>query len=133
MNYNKKTRPVGSTTKRAARNGSTPQFLCKNGITPRHKGQVKISSLLGVGQGEAIPRRDIERLTGLDGRMVRLIIERERRRGIPIVSDNKTGYYLASDSSEAHRFARSMRHRAGEILLTADAIERAAEVLAHGE
>ena len=67
-------------------------------------------------------------MTGLDGREVRRQIERERRAGALIVSNNKDGYYLTNDPAEAQRFARSMQHRAREILRTARAIEEAAGV-----
>ena len=48
--------------------------------------------------------------------------------GALIVSNNKDGYYLTNDPAEAQRFARSMQHRAREILRTARAIEEAAGV-----
>lgn len=50
-------------------------------------------------------------------------IERERRKGRPILADNATGYYLAATEHERTACVRSMRHRAGEILRTAQAIE----------
>ena len=48
----------------------------------------------------------------------------ERRAGIAVLSDNATGYYLPANEEEKARFVRSMRHRAKEILLAADAVER---------
>ena len=89
-------------------------------------GKALVSSFLLSGRENAIPRRELERLTGLDGRTVRLMIERERRAGVLIISNNSSGYYLTDDPAEAQRFARSMRHRAGEIVRTARAIEEAA-------
>ena len=56
---------------------------------------------------------------GGNGRMVRLAIERERRAGIPILSDNANGYCLPGNSAERAQFVRSMRNRAEEILKTA--------------
>ena len=53
-------------------------------------------------------------------------IEQERRAGALIVADNKSGYWVTDDPAEAQRFARSMKHRAKEILRTARAIERGA-------
>ncbi len=70
-----------------------------------------------------MPRRELERLTGLDGRTVRLLIERERRKGVPILADNATGYYLPANEEEKAACVRSMQHRAKEILRTARAIE----------
>ena len=93
--------------------------------TPAGAGQRPIADLLGVGRENAIPRRDLERLTGLDGRSVRLLIERERRAGTPILADSVNGYYLPSTDDERAACVRSLRHRAREILTTARAIEQA--------
>ena len=87
--------------------------------------QRKVSDLLGRGQENAVSRRHLEKLTGLDGRTVRLMIEQERRSGTPICADNLTGYYLPANPDEKAACVRSMRHRAGEIMKTARAIERA--------
>ena len=65
-------------------------------------------------------------MTGLDHRTIRAQIEQERRAGALIVADNKSGYWVTDDPAEAQRFARSMKHRAKEILRTARAIERGA-------
>lgn len=83
----------------------------------------KIASLLLEGQSNAIPRRELERITGLDGRAVRLLIERERRSGTPILSDCSHGYYLPGDDMEKAACVRSLRHRARQIWVTARAIE----------
>ena len=62
-------------------------------------------------------------LTGLSDRELRLMIEAERRKGTPILSDNIHGYFLPGDSAERDRCVRSLRRRAGEIMETAAAIE----------
>ena len=92
--------------------------------TPAPAGQRSIAYLLGVGRENAITRRDLERITGLDGRSVRLLIERERRAGTPILADNASGYYLPASDYERAECVRALRHRAGEILTTARAVER---------
>lgn len=74
-----------------------------------------------------MPLRNLVSLTGLSERAVRKQIERERRAGTMIVSDNLHGYWLAAGPEEAQRFARSMLARAGEIRKTALAVETAAE------
>lgn len=86
--------------------------------------RVKIAELLGSGQQNATPLRQLEKLTGFDGRMVRSMIASERLHGVPILSDNANGYYLPADEDERARFVRSMRHRAREIMRAADAVER---------
>lgn len=93
--------------------------------TPAGAGQRSIADLLGVGRENAITRRDLERLTGLDGRSVRLLIERERRAGTPICSDNQNGYYLPVSDYERAECVLSLRHRAREIMTTARALELA--------
>lgn len=97
---------------------------CNNFTTAAAGRQIKIADYLSHGQENAIPRRELERLTSMDGRTVRLMIERERLAGVPILSDNSTGYYLPGNEGERERFVRSMRHRAQEIERAAEAVER---------
>ena len=86
---------------------------------------MKIIDLLSHGQANAVSLRELEGITGLDGRTVRAMISAERRAGAAaILSDNVTGYYLPANGEEKARFVRSMRHRAQEILSAADAVER---------
>lgn len=102
-------------------------YLHQQFTTAPPQGQaVKISSLLSHGAENGVTLRHLEKLTDLPGREVRRQIERERRAGALIISDNAHGYFLTDDPAEAQRFARSMQHRAREILRTARAIEGAA-------
>lgn len=87
--------------------------------------QRRVSDFLSRGRENAVPLRHLKKLLEVDGRTVRLMIERERRAGIPICADNATGYYLPSTADEKAACVRSMRHRAGEIMKTARAIEQA--------
>lgn len=87
---------------------------------------MKIADFLSRGQETAVPLRDLAAVTGERPRAVRRMIERERRRGTPILSDNEHGYFLPADAEELKRFVRSMRSRAHEILRTAAAVEQAA-------
>lgn len=84
--------------------------------------QMVIADLLGSGQENAVPLQHLMTLTGLDSRTIRQRIERERRAGVPICSDNKTGYFLPTNELERDRCVQSMRHRAEEIRVTAEAI-----------
>lgn len=125
---NKKARPAGGTAGRAAETGPASQADTTSqdhSTIQGSSGQRKISDYLCYGQENAIPRRGLEALTGLDGRTIRLMIERERRGGVPICADNTNGYYLPSSETEKTACARSMKHRAEEIRKTAEAIERA--------
>ena len=125
---NNKKRPGSAATPLRAEDtraffGSTPSTV--QSTTRAGAGQRPIADLLGVGRENAIPRRDLERFTGLDGRSVRLLIERERRAGTPILADNASGYYLPASDTERAECVRSLRHRAGEIMATARALELA--------
>lgn len=84
-----------------------------------------ISRLLLRGQENAIPLHDLKAVTGWDGRTIRRMIERERRSGVPILADNSRGYFLPANYHERAACVCSMRHRALEILRTAQAIEAA--------
>jgi len=99
-------------------------IFCNNFTTAAAGRQIKIADYLSHGQENAIPRRELERLTGADGRSIREKIAAERLAGVPILSDNSTGYYLPGNEGERERFVRSMRHRAQEIERAAEAVER---------
>ena len=121
----KRARPDAATSRRAGQEKQRTSSNSRNKhITQAPGGQWGIADLLLPGRENAIPRRELERLTGLDGRTVRLMIERERREGSPILADNATGYYLPATEHERATCVRSMRHRAAEILAAARAIER---------
>lgn len=121
----KRARPDAATSRRAGQEKQRTSSNSRNKhITQAPGGQWGIADLLLPGRENAIPRRELEKLTGLDGRTVRLMIERERREGRPILADNATGYYLPATEHERAACVRSMRHRAAEILAAARAIER---------
>lgn len=82
-----------------------------------------VSGYLSAGIENGLLLRELSALTGLSTREVRRQIQRERLAGVPILSDNQNGYYLAGDDLEVARFVRSMRHRAREILKVANAVE----------
>lgn len=122
----KRARPDAATSRRAGQEKQRTSSNSRNKhITQAPGGQWGIADLLLPGRENAIPRRELERLMGLDGRTVRLMIERERREGRPILADNATGYYLPATEHERAACVRSMRHRADEIRKTAEAIDRA--------
>lgn len=106
----------------ACEGGSNSNF---NFIMQPNSRQLKIADLLGHGQNAALTRRDLENMTGFDGRTVRETIQQERLNGTPILSDCRRGYYLPEDGAEAEHFIKSMRHRAYEILRVAHAVEKA--------
>lgn len=91
-----------------------------------------IADLLLRGQENAIPLRQLKAMTGRRGRDLRKQIERGRRRGIPILSDNLSGYFLPANEDERERCIKSLRHRASEIFRTAAAIEGTAGLARKG-
>jgi len=90
-----------------------------------HPTQVGIAALLLRGEANALPLGELERITGLDRRMIRRRIQLERQAGACICVNCKDGYYLAETEAERARCVASMRRRAAEVYRTADAIERA--------
>lgn len=79
--------------------------------------------LVDIYADRGIPRRHLRQLIGLSDRELRRRIQEERLAGIPILSDNASGYFLPSDEKEKQRFIRSMRGRAQEIEAVAAAVE----------
>ena len=118
MSREKRTRPDAATSRRARQEKQRTSSNSRNKhITQAPGGQWGIADLLLPGRENAIPRRE------LDGRTVRLMIERERREGRPILADNAAGYYLPATEHKRAARVYSMRHRAVEILETAKAID----------
>lgn len=104
---------------------TAPHLHQKSTTVPMPGQVVHIADLLSHGAENGVPLRHLEKLADLPGREVRRQIERERRAGALIISDNRHGYFLTDDPAEAQWFARSMQYRAREILRTARAIEEA--------
>lgn len=118
-------RPAGSTAGQAKRESHwTSGDPYRDDITGRGGGQGTVSCFLMEGAQNGLHLRDLVCLIGEDQRTVRKMIHEERRRGIPILSDNKSGYFLPSNDTEKDACVRSMRHRAREIERAAEAIER---------
>lgn len=86
---------------------------------------MKISELLLHGAGNGVGLRDLSRVTSLSEREVRQAIQHERLNGVPILSNNRDGYFLPKNEAEITACVRSLRHRANEVLRTADSIENA--------
>ena len=123
-----KARPAGSTAERAAETGTTEQVASlstSNNSTKSGKSREGgISPLLMNGSENGLHLQDLVRITRQTERAVRRQIHAERRRGVPILSDNVCGYFLPSTDEERAACVRSLRHRAREILRAARAIEQ---------
>lgn len=118
--HKKKAHPDGDASEQAmmeiSRSGENPH----NNFTTA-KGP--ISRYLMEGQENGLHLQDLVRITGWTEREVRQQIHRERRQHIPILSNNRDGYFLPGNPQERAYCVRSLRHRAGEILAAAKAIE----------
>ena len=129
MNNRKRTRPAGGTAERAAETGSASRADTTSNTqykTRSDNGQAGgIASLLMEGSENGLHLQDLVRLTGEDQRTVRRMIHEERRQGVPILSNNRDGYFLPSGDIEREACVQSLRHRAKEILEAAAAIEKA--------
>lgn len=105
----------------------TAPHLHHQSTTPPSAGQ-RISDFLSAGKTYAIPLHDLVVITGRNERDVRREIEAERRRGTPILSNSKDGYWLGESQDEIAQFVRGMKRRARQIRLTADAVGKAAGI-----
>ena len=126
-NRKEEARPAGGTAEQAKRDshqaGGNPY---QKSTTERGGGQAGgIASLLMEGSENGLHLQDLVRLTGEDQRTVRRMIHEERRQGVPILSNNRDGYFLPSGDIEREACVQSLRHRAKEILEAAAAIEKA--------
>lgn len=95
--------------------------------TMSKSGPQEVSSLLLVGERNALKLSYLAAVAKLDPRTIRQRIQRERLNGIPILSNCRSGYFLPESEEERNCFVKSMLHRAAEIEKAARAIA-AAEV-----
>lgn len=121
MSDNKSTRPGVVAPERAEIGNAANSFRidCTAGNPAR---QLKISDFLGIGAETGLTIRDLERMTGKPGREIRREIQQERLAGVPILADNRNGYFLPRNEFEKQTWVRSMFHRADEISRSASAI-----------
>ncbi len=125
MRTKKRNAPVGAATPaRAAGNGLETLYPTKNYSTSSRK-TPSISELLYTGAENGTTLRELVALTGMNERLVRLEIQRERKAGKLILSNNRDGYFLPERPEDVRRFARSMSRRATEIASIARAAESA--------
>lgn len=129
MSEQRKTRPSVAAPERAKERESASRADTTShsysSANQERKQEGYISKYLLPGAGQGLNLRDLVRITHLSEREVRQMIQAERLRGIPILADNKSGYYLPSNGEEKAAFVRSMRHRADEIHRAAEAVEKA--------
>ena len=120
MNIKRNARPAVGAAGQAEREKHLAGDVSHNDFTT---GNGPISRYLSEGCENGLHLQDLVRITGYTEREVRQQIHMERRQHIPILGNNRNGYYLPSTPQERAACVRSMRHRAGEILAAARAIE----------
>ena len=112
---------VGTPT-RATGSGLATTLSHQKNTTATQK-KLLISDLLHGGSENGVTLTELVQLTGEDERSIRRRIQRERKAGTLILSDNQSGYFLPTTEDEVKRFIRSMSRRAREI----SAVARVAE------
>lgn len=123
LRNSKKARPDAATSRQAKQGNhwaSGNPYGQSN--TQRDARQSGIAGLLMHGSENGLHLVDLVRLTGWTEREVRRIIQAERLRGVPILSNCKDGYFLPETEADRAACVRSLRGRAQEILSVADAI-----------
>jgi len=126
MPESKNAHPDAATSERAGRESHEGRGISQSDCTTgRRNRRAKVSDLLHEGAENGITLQELVRLTGRSEREIRRSIHLERRSGTVIISDNVNGYFLPANSSDLRRFARSMAHRAGEVMAVARVAEAA--------
>lgn len=128
MSEKKGTSPDTAMSRLAKMEVGTEQTTTSNDhdTTVGQSGQVlHISDFLFRGADHGVHLSDLVRLTDLPERTVRQMIHQERRRHIPILSNNKDGYFLPGSDHEKADCVRSLKRRAAEIQEAAEGIEGA--------
>lgn len=110
--------PLSGKSKPQGAEAQGSQHLYSTTKPPRRQA---IADLLGHGSDNAIPRRDLEALSGWDGRSITRQIERERRAGTAILA-NESGYFLPADANEVDVYLTVLQGREREIARTRSAI-----------
>lgn len=126
MSRHKKSRPSVAAPGRQAETGTfsgATTSATQHTTRERVRQPGKIEGLLSPGAENALPLRRLVKLTGLPARQVRQLIQAERLHGTPILADNHSGYFLPGTPRDVEKFARSMRHRAEEIIRAANAVQ----------
>ena len=128
----KKARPDGGASGRAAGYDRAGQQSRNKQYNTGQDTKTSIYDLLPVGAENAVSRRELSALTGIEDRQLRRQIAKERRAGALILSSSEIngGYYKAASREELRRYVRSMQSRCKEILAVIHAAE---EALQHEE
>jgi biotin operon repressor len=104
--------------------------FCVHSITPARKGQELVVDFLLSGSANALTAAELSRVMGYTRREVSRSVQRARNSGVPICSNTgyPPGYFLPENREELRRCVEHLRHRAGEMKTTIEALEYALEI-----
>lgn len=127
MTNSKKARSAGGAAKQATGCDTAGQQSHKQKYSTARQRKTSIYDLLPVGAENAVSRRELSALTGIEDRQLRRQIAKERRAGVLILSSSESngGYYRAASREELQRYVRSMQSRSKEILTVIRTAEEA--------
>lgn len=91
MTEKEKSRPLVAQETGQVEMAREARFPCPNFITEAKERQPLVSDFLGRGPGNARHMKELKQLLNEDSRTIRRMIDHERRKQIPIVSDNQRG------------------------------------------
>lgn len=123
----KKARSAGGAAKQAAGCDRAGQQSHNKQYNTGQGKKTSIYDLLPVGAENAVSRRELSALTGIEDRQLRRQIAQERRAGVLILSSTESngGYYRAASREELQRYVRSMQSWSKEILTVIRTAEEA--------
>lgn len=85
---------------------------------------MNIADYIPKGKENAVTRTYLSSLTGLSKREIERAVQDARFNSVPIISDNLTGYYIATCQQDIDMFYESMRRRGLNTFKTARAVKK---------
>ena len=127
--YSNEKAPTVGTTMEANQGGAMLSCCvsCNDNTILQESRQVVISDYLRHGGANAIPARELAKLTGWTPREVTRAVEYERRHGVPICANGR-GYFLPAWDHEVDTYLRSLQHREAEVKKTRQAVAATQQV-----
>ena len=130
MTDNKKARSAGGAAKQATGCDTAGQQSHKQKYSTARQRKTSIYDLLPVGAENAVSRRELSALTGIEDRQLRRQIAEERRSGLLILSSTAEvggGYFRAANVAELRRWVAMMQSHISAVLAVTRAAQKAIE------
>lgn len=131
----KKARSAGGTAKQAAGCDRAGQKSHKQKYSTARPGKASIYDLLPIGAENAVSRRELSALTGIEDRQLRRKIAAERMEGLLILSSTAEvggGYFRAANVAELRRWVAMMQSHISAVLAVIRAAQEAIAEAAEG-